>query len=277
MKKLVFSFVVAIALAFAAPLSSTILAATTDSGPELVDPTNPYADYNWRYVTYSTYITSTYLDPSRSEHLGFDIDTGYHPAYAVDSASVIYSGVSSSAGKWIVLQTDDGSFTTRYLHLDERWVSTGESVSRGEQIGVTGTTGNSTGTHLHFDVNTAGVINGSQLTRSNTINPEYFFPYRDFIYGDSPSYIYTQDNNSTTNSFDYNKNNVSSTTNYDKYYNTETSFPDYLIEHVGESEFWDWFNSLSIEERTMDKFKKDFALTEKEIKEIKNSFINKNG
>ncbi|PFA69806.1 hypothetical protein CN378_03290 [Bacillus sp. AFS015802] len=246
-----------------------------ETGPQKADPLNPYDDFNWRYFTTSNYITSEYLDPTRSSHLGVDVDTGYDPAYAVSSGRVKYSGVSSSAGNWIVLETNNNSpesgnsndLIARYLHLDERWVSTGATVSRGQQIGITGTTGNSTGTHIHFDVNDGGVMNGSDMTRYNTIDPEIFWPYKSFIYGDSPYFIQA-DTEESLHQDEHAK--------HLKYFNEETSFADYVIDYVGEDNFWDWFNGLTIEERTMKQFKKDFKLNNKKIETIKEKFVQKN-
>ena len=93
--------------------------------------------------------------------LGIDID-GFNLAgaavVAATSGTVIFAGGNAccSYGLYVVIRSDDG-IETLYAHLNSITVSEGESVSQGEQVGVIGSTGYSTGRHLHFEVIDNGV------------------------------------------------------------------------------------------------------------------------
>lgn len=90
-------------------------------------------------------------------HKGIDIETPMgSPIYAVADSTV---GFADGAGDWnsgygnlIVLDTAIGGFKTFYGHLSEVVVKPGDTVKKGQLIGYTGSTGNSTGPHLHFEV-----------------------------------------------------------------------------------------------------------------------------
>ncbi len=89
-------------------------------------------------------------------HLGIDIG-GYlgDPVYASDSGVVIYAGgMAGGYGNTIVLEHDTYAVTyyTLYAHLSAITVSCGQGVGRGQRIGSIGSTGNSTGPHLHFEI-----------------------------------------------------------------------------------------------------------------------------
>jgi len=92
-------------------------------------------------------------------HGGIDIGAAHGTTVvAADSGSVIISSYNSSYGNYIVISHGNG-ITTLYAHLSTRSVSVGDSVSRGQQIGRVGSTGVSTGPHLHFEVS----VNGTRV------------------------------------------------------------------------------------------------------------------
>lgn len=77
---------------------------------------------------------------------------------AADSGYVAYvsGGWSGGYGNHIIVDHGNG-FVTLYAHLNSIYVSAGESVARGQQIGSLGNTGNSTGPHLHLEIRYQGV------------------------------------------------------------------------------------------------------------------------
>lgn len=78
------------------------------------------------------------------------------PTYAAADGVVTIAGYSSSAGNWVVIDHGDG-LVTKYMHHSKLCVTAGEHVKKGQQIGEVGTTGQSTGPHLHFQVEVNGV------------------------------------------------------------------------------------------------------------------------
>ena len=93
-----------------------------------------------------------------TNHKGTDIGrVGYtSPIYASKAGTVIVSQYSSSYGNYVVISHGSGN-TTLYAHMSSRKVSVGQYVNQGDVIGITGSTGNSTGPHLHFEVTENGV------------------------------------------------------------------------------------------------------------------------
>lgn len=93
------------------------------------------------------------------KHDGLDIaaDTGDPVVAAGPGEVVLASGISFGAcGKTVRIQHPDG-VATRYCHLDRVVVRRGQEVEAGEVIGAAGSTGRSTGPHLHFEVRRGGV------------------------------------------------------------------------------------------------------------------------
>ena len=85
-------------------------------------------------------------------HRGIDIAAPIGtPVLAAASGEVIGAGWHNGYGNLIKLEHLDGSFTL-YAHNDRILVSHGQRVNQGEQIAEMGTTGNSTGPHLHFEI-----------------------------------------------------------------------------------------------------------------------------
>lgn len=79
------------------------------------------------------------------------------PIYAAAAGEVLIAGYSYSAGYWVVINHGNG-LTSKYMHMYQRpLVSAGQHVSQGQQLGGVGTTGQSTGNHLHFQVEEYGV------------------------------------------------------------------------------------------------------------------------
>ena len=85
------------------------------------------------------------------------------PIYAAAAGTVIIAGYSSSAGYWVVIDHGNG-LVTKYMHMFERpYVSAKQKVVKGQHIGGVGSTGQSTGNHLHFQVE----LNGKPVNPSN--------------------------------------------------------------------------------------------------------------
>lgn len=103
------------------------------------------------------------IDGVTKMHNGIDIAGGYGAdIIASASGTVLFSGNSSSYGKYIVLSHGNG-ITTLYAHCNQLLVSAGATVTKGQVIAKVGSTGKSTGPHLHFEVS----VNG---TRQNPLN-----------------------------------------------------------------------------------------------------------
>ncbi|MEV0392028.1 peptidoglycan-binding protein [Polymorphospora rubra] len=117
----------------------------------------------WTNPTRGT-LTSGYKTPSRPGHLGWDVAAAQGtPVYAAAAGTVrdirtgSYPGDQTSGplpgrtGNSVHLNHVD-SFFTYYGHLHRVLVSPGQQISCGQLIGLMGTTGNSTGPHLHFEI-----------------------------------------------------------------------------------------------------------------------------
>lgn len=73
------------------------------------------------------------------------------PTYAAAAGTVVIAGFSYSAGNWVVINHGNG-LVTKYMHHSALAVRAGQYVEKGQQIGYVGSTGQSTGPHLHFQV-----------------------------------------------------------------------------------------------------------------------------
>lgn len=80
------------------------------------------------------------------------------------SGEVAWASYSSSAGNWIGIDHGNGVYTV-YMHCSKLLVSAGQKVSQGDKIALVGTTGSSTGNHLHFGVR----VNGSYVNPHNYV------------------------------------------------------------------------------------------------------------
>lgn len=96
-----------------------------------------------------------------SYHQGIDI---YAPTgteiYAVLDGTVVLSEYSSSCGYYVVIYHGSGIYTHYYHQCKASTLSVGDEVEQGEVIGYVGSTGNSTGSHLHFGITTEDIWEG---------------------------------------------------------------------------------------------------------------------
>ena len=92
-----------------------------------------------------------------SAHTGLDIATSTGtPVAAAASGTVTFSGWKGSYGNLLVITHSNG-IQTYYGHCNKLYVSAGQSVSAGQTVAAVGSTGNSTGPHLHFEIRSNGV------------------------------------------------------------------------------------------------------------------------
>ena len=107
-------------------------------------------------------ITSRFGRRSGGQHTGLDIanSTGT-PIQAVANGTVIYAGYKGSYGRMVVIAHND-SVQTYYAHCSRLYVSVGQTVNQGDVIAAVGSTGNSTGPHLHLEIRVNGVAKNPQ-------------------------------------------------------------------------------------------------------------------
>lgn len=111
------------------------------------------------------------LDPIngiKKFHSGLDLASQYASVvYCTAKGTVTFSGVNGGYGKAIIVQHKYG-FETYYAHLTYLYAPVGSIVNRGKAIGFVGSTGRSTGNHLHYEIRKNG----------KSINPKKFMTFR---------------------------------------------------------------------------------------------------
>lgn len=123
-----------------------------------------YGSYIW--PTASHFLSGYDFSPE-SNHYGIDLDgeTG-DPVYAADAGVVVYAGWNNYGyGNMIMIDHGD-NWQTLYAHLEALWVGCGESVGQGQTIGAIGSSGKSSGSHLHFEL----------MHGTSKVNPWNFLP-----------------------------------------------------------------------------------------------------
>ena len=110
---------------------------------------------------------SSPTEGASSNHKGIDIgaSTGASVVAAADG-TVVIATYSASAGNYVMLSHGGGVYTV-YMHMSSIAVSSGQTVSKGSTIGAVGSTGYSTGPHLHFGIR----INGSYVNPLGYVSP----------------------------------------------------------------------------------------------------------
>ena len=99
-------------------------------------------------------------------HSGIDISApAGTPIVAACAGTVAWSSFSSTAGNWIGISHGNGVVSV-YMHMSARIAKAGQHVNKGQTIGLVGTTGSSTGNHLHFGVQKNGAyVNPNNYVR----------------------------------------------------------------------------------------------------------------
>lgn len=117
--------------------------------PYTIIPTPP--------VIYDWYGNRIYA-PEKTDHSGIDFSMdGGLPIYAVSSGTVLVVGTNASYGCGYYIQIQHEGAVMRYCHFESiSPLSKGDTVVAGQEIGKSGTTGKSSGTHLHFDISVDG-------------------------------------------------------------------------------------------------------------------------
>lgn len=150
--------------------------AIKDWGPPAITRSNPasartYGPGACGAVYEGAVGTGAFLWPSTERSIsGYNYDPGIHPAidiagqvgnavYASDSGVVVYAGWSDYGYGYLIVIDHAGGWQSAYGHLSAVGVSCGQSVFRGGLIGAVGSTGNSTGAHLHFEL----LFNGAKI------------------------------------------------------------------------------------------------------------------
>lgn len=127
-----------------------------------------YISRGWQIGTASCYVNGTYVGKG-CDHKGIDFASGSgSPIYAVADGTVVYAAFNSSGyGNRIVIDHGNGMSST-YNHLlnGSFFVTVGSSVVEGQQIALMGSTGNSTGSHLHFEI----LQNGERINPATVIS-----------------------------------------------------------------------------------------------------------
>jgi murein DD-endopeptidase MepM/ murein hydrolase activator NlpD len=103
---------------------------------------------------------------TRKFHAGVDFGMPMGAAIrAADSGVVLYSGWYGGYGRTVIIDHGNG-LTTLYGHTSAAYVSAGESIQRGQRVAAVGSTGLSTGPHLHFEVR----VNGTPVNPMNYLH-----------------------------------------------------------------------------------------------------------
>lgn len=153
--------------------TSTVNTTTTDNSISETILSQPSSSIGKLYcVTGRAYpITSPYgprvhpISGEQKSHKGIDIGVGYGaPIYALADGEVIYAGVQGGYGN--VVMIDHGNIISLYAHNSSLVVSVGQTVKGGQLISKAGSTGNSTGPHLHFEI---------RKPDGSTINPTPYY------------------------------------------------------------------------------------------------------
>lgn len=145
---------------------------TEPTEPEETEPETPKAEENWIVPINYTAFTSPFGERdaptagASTNHMGVDLAAPEGtPIYASRSGTVTIATFSNSAGYYVQIDHGDG-YRSVYMHMTHFTVSVGQYVKQGQVIGYCGSTGISTGSHLHFGISYNGTY----------VNPAHYIP-----------------------------------------------------------------------------------------------------
>ncbi len=153
--------------------SSSSGGGSTSSGSQSSQTTASTSGFLWPIAS-SHRVTSPFgwrthpITGRQHLHGGIDIAApNGTPIMASKAGVVVISQYGSSYGNYVVISHPDGT-RTLYAHMSQRNVSAGDTVRQGQTVGLVGSTGSSTGNHLHFETWTGS-------SSSSRVNPMQFF------------------------------------------------------------------------------------------------------
>jgi murein DD-endopeptidase MepM/ murein hydrolase activator NlpD len=136
------------------PVSQEVIVGTKKS----VSTNQNSATMCWPVERVEKSYVSSYMGDGRG-HKGMDIVApAKTPIYASESGTVTFAGWDSSGYGYKILIKHSNGYETLYAHCSKLYVKKGDVVVKGENIAAVGTTGRSTGNHLHFEVHQNGSI-----------------------------------------------------------------------------------------------------------------------
>ncbi|MFJ5044035.1 peptidoglycan DD-metalloendopeptidase family protein [Streptomyces sp. NPDC088719] len=142
-----------------APKADTVSADDSEgSGSSAQTGSSEATGSGWSAPLASANVTTQYRASGASWSSGYHTGSDFQaasgtPVLAIGPGTVVSAGNSGSYGNEVVIQHEDGMYS-QYAHQSSLNVSVGQTVTGGQQIGLSGSTGNSTGPHLHFEVRT---------------------------------------------------------------------------------------------------------------------------
>jgi murein DD-endopeptidase MepM/ murein hydrolase activator NlpD len=163
-----------------APSSAPRTAKTPGPGnPNKPVPASPPAQMpeqytgNYRWPLEAGIISSEYGERWGKVHKGIDIaaDSG-EPVYAVAAGEVIYAGDGLRGYGNVVILRHDNKLTSLYAHNTELKVKAGDEVKQGDLIALLGSTGHSTGPHVHFEFREGDVAVNPHTLLPNSKTPD---------------------------------------------------------------------------------------------------------
>ncbi|WP_032762644.1 M23 family metallopeptidase [Streptomyces sp. CNS654] len=142
-----------------APKGDTISADDSEgSGASAQTGSSEATRSGWSAPLANANVTTQYRASGASWSSGYHTGSDFQaasgtPVLAIGAGTVVSAGYSGSYGNEVVIKHEDGMYS-QYAHQSALNVSVGQTVTGGQQIGLSGSTGNSTGPHLHFEVRT---------------------------------------------------------------------------------------------------------------------------